>query len=158
LRQKKDSLAERRHEHLFNFVIPAYFNRLLYDLTLWTANKAIPPAYLIAYGGLAEWPDIRNLSKEAREYFEKYKLEIDQAPKHKSKTKKPTAAERKQAAIWREVQIYIKTSKVAPGAKECIAELKKKPAYKDSRITRQQISKILEKGYNGDYDEILKRL
>ncbi len=57
-------------------VIKAYFNRLLYDLALWTSNKVIPPPYLIALVGLTEWPDKRNLSQEAREYFEKYKLEI----------------------------------------------------------------------------------
>ena len=75
LRQKKDNLAERRRDHLQD-VMQAYFNRLLHDLTVWTANRTIPPSYLIAWGGLAEWPDKRNLSQEAKEYFEKYKLQI----------------------------------------------------------------------------------
>jgi hypothetical protein len=77
----KARIKARQKDHQSD-VIEAYFNRLVYDLTLWTSNKVIPPPYVIALAGLTEWPDQRMLSQEAREYFEQYKLEISKSVTH----------------------------------------------------------------------------
>lgn len=71
----KARIRAKQKNHQAN-VIKAYFDRLVHDLNIWMSNKVMPPPYMLAIAGLTEWPDKRMLSKEAQDYFEKFKLEI----------------------------------------------------------------------------------
>jgi hypothetical protein len=152
LRQKKDNLAGRRHEHLQD-VMQAYFNRLLHDLTVWTANKTMPPPYLIARAGLVEWPDKSNMSQEGREYFEKYKLHIGQeaalAQVGAAKPKKEGKVYLRHRSIWKEIGFYYRSSEFIT-AKQGIEYMRKKhPKFK---MDPKTLDNIIKAGLSGDFD------
>jgi hypothetical protein len=74
------------------------------------------------------------------------------------KHKKPNAQINQRAMIWRELLGWIKMGNVAPTPKDCIAELKKKPAYRNKKISLKRMQRILNEGFDGMYDEILKNI
>jgi hypothetical protein len=80
----KARIRAKQKNHQAN-VIKAYFDRLVHDLNIWMSNKVMPPPYMLAIAGLTEWPDKRMLSKEAQDYFEKFKLEISYATGRRDK-------------------------------------------------------------------------
>lgn len=71
-----EMLFQKRKDLFHGIVLRAYFNRLVHDYPLWINNQVIPPDYLVAWAGLKNWPDFRNMSIEGREYFEKKVQEI----------------------------------------------------------------------------------
>ena len=76
----------------------------------------------------------------------------------KGKSKRPNAQIKERAMIWRELKSWIKLGNVAPKASECVVELKKKPAYRNKKISTKRMQKILNEGFAGIYDDILKNV
>lgn len=75
-----------------------------------------------------------------------------------AKSKKPNLQILERATIYRHLSPWIKSLKVRPTAKDCMARIKEQPTYKNKKITRQRMEKILSEGMSGAYDEILKSL
>jgi hypothetical protein len=72
--------------------------------------------------------------------------------------KKPNAQINQRAMIWRELKGWIKLGNINPTANECLSELKKKPAYRNKKISSKRMQRILSEGFSGKYDEILKNI
>jgi paraquat-inducible protein B len=75
-----------------------------------------------------------------------------------AKPKKPNAQIKQRAMIWRDLRAWMKLGNVTPKPKECIVELKKKPAYKNMKISTKRMGKILDEGFDGIYEDILKNI
>ena len=56
LKALTDQLFKRRQEHLQN-VILAYSSRLVHDVSIWKANNAFPPLYILAWAGIESVKD-----------------------------------------------------------------------------------------------------
>jgi hypothetical protein len=75
-----------------------------------------------------------------------------------AKPKKPNAQINERAMIFRTLDGWMKLGNVRPTPKECIAELKKKLAYRNMTISTKRMQKILDEGFAGKYDDILKNV
>lgn len=75
-----------------------------------------------------------------------------------AKPKKPNAQINQRAMIWRDLNGWMKLGNVTPTPKDCITELKKKPAYKNKKISAKRMQLILNEGFDGKYKDILKNV
>ncbi|HNC09534.1 MAG TPA: hypothetical protein PLX14_12560 [Anaerolineales bacterium] len=75
-----------------------------------------------------------------------------------NKPKRPNGQIHTRAMIWRDLKGWMKIGSVSPSPQECITELKKKPAYKNKKISTKRMQKILSEGFAGMYDDILKNI
>ena len=70
------------------------------------------------------------------------------------KGKKTNLRTLERARIYNHLSPFIKSLRVRPTAKECIAKIKEYPAYKNKKISRQRMESILSEGASGKYDDI----
>ena len=75
-----------------------------------------------------------------------------------AKPRTPNGQINQRAMIWRELKGWIKLGNVPPKPKECIEELKRKPAYKKMTISTKRMQRILDEGFAGTYDDLLKNV
>jgi hypothetical protein len=83
---------------------------------------------------------------------------IDEPIVKEKHPKKPNSQIYDRALIWRALSGWMKLGNVRPKANECLAELKKRPAYKDKKISAKRMQRVLDEGFAGVYDEILKNV
>lgn len=76
------------------------------------------------------------------------------AAKPEKKSAKPNLRTLERARIYNHLSPFLKSLRVAPTAKECIAKIKEYPAYRDKKISRQRMETILSEGSSGKYDDI----
>jgi hypothetical protein len=77
---------------------------------------------------------------------------LTKATKPEPSAKKNKAFE-KRKLIGRTLSPWLKQLTIKPTIAACIAEVKKKPGYKDSNLSEKTMSKILDEYYSGDYEK-----